>query len=145
MLRKIMCKIFTKIYGGKLKSIDNEYYVEIRKESLEPAMNVRVFGFMSLNIYAPIIKIEGNYDRIFNEDEMKFALYHELAHCKYNHFKLPIRQIEQEIEADLYAMSIVGKDTAISALEKVKEEARWTGRGATEVVLRIFECEHIRM
>lgn len=141
MLRKLMCKIFARTHGGEIKSIDNEYYVQIRRDSLEPIIKVKVFGFISIGLYAPVIIIEGNYDRIFNEDEMRFAIYHELGHCKYNHFKIYGRYIEQEMEADAYAMSKVGKDITISALEKIKEEARWTCHSTTEVALRIFECE----
>ena len=145
MLRKLMCKIFVRTHGGEIKNIGNEYYVQIRKESLEPNIKVKVFGFISIKLYAPIIVIEGNYDRIFNDDEMRFAIYHELAHCVFNHFKLPGRHLEQEVEADIYAMNKVGKDVAISALEKIKEEARWTCHDATEAALRIYECEHTIM
>ena len=146
MLNKLMCKLFVKLYGGEVKSIGNDYYVQIRRESLEPTIKVKPFGFINIGIYAPIIVIENNYDRIFTEDEMKFAIYHELAHCKLNHFKVPGRHLDQEVEADIYALRKVGKDVAMSALEKVKEEARWTAHeNAVEVALRIFECSYVEM
>lgn len=142
MIEKILCGIYMYFNKGVIKQIDGEKFIIVRRESLEPNIMVKIFGLLKLKMYVPIIIIEGDYDIHFNDQELRFIVYHELAYYKYNHFNDNRRKLEYEIQADIYAINIVGKDTAISALEKIKEEARWTCKNPIIIASRLYECKH---
>lgn len=146
MLKRLLCNLFVKIHKqGEVKYMDNNYYVLIKEDLFNLSLKVKRFGLLKLGFYVPIIIMDGDFERLFTKDEMRFAVYHEIAHCKLNHFRQKGRIIEQEIEADRYAANIVGKEVALSALLKLKEESRWCGSyvSVTELALRVFECSYL--
>ena len=146
-MKKLLCKLVAKmvdfvedrswVYTSKVGKLGNQYYVYNKAHFLdvESSLSVRPFGFVKLGLYVPVITINSRYERLFTKEEMEFAIYHELGHCKYNHFKTKGRHIEFEIEADTFAMNKVGKDVALSALNKLNDEGR-----SAELITRIYEC-----
>lgn len=76
-----------------------------------------------INKDIPMIVIDGEFEEL-TESTQQFVLLHEMGHINYHLDKAEIektRDINDEFEADEYAVKIIGKENSIKALEELKE------------------------
>lgn len=76
-----------------------------------------------INKDIPMIVIDGEFEEL-TESTQQFVLLHEIGHINYHLDKAEIektRDINDEFEADEYAVKIIGKENSIKALEELKE------------------------
>lgn len=127
MLKRLLCKIVAKvfdviddrewIYESKIGNINGIYYVYNKAKALNTT-SVRIIGKGRFSI--PVISINTYEFSKFTKKEQEFIIYHELGHWKLNHFNVAERLESQEIEADMFAINIVGHNIAISTLSKLR-------------------------
>lgn len=75
------------------------------------------------------------YDKNFaelSEDEQYAIACHEAGHIHYKH-DWRVRKLENELQADAYAVAIVGRDTMLSTLNKILSRKK----GDKELIARI--------
>ena len=81
-------------------------------------------SFISDETKCPTIFIDDNFDKL-SKIAKKFILCHELAHVKYIYNKLYNgdykRNFNDEVDADLLAATIFGKENAIKSLKECQE------------------------
>ena len=112
----------------KLNSIDPTLKMVMWQNPVGAWCTISALG---TNYYAMI----GDLDKLLSSNELDAIVYHELGHAKYSHIvsyidktmlqvlkgKIPdpTRNIQDEIQADSYAVEHTSLDTTISALKKI--------------------------
>lgn len=71
----------------------------------------------------PMIVVDGNFDELSDEAKI-FTIAHELGHVNYhlNKYNDPnnVRNINDEFEADSYAVQLLGPENSINSLKQLK-------------------------
>ena len=101
-----------------------------------------------------IIRVNQQFMNL-DENTQKFILYHELGHIHYGHNKQDQETNErnkrkrklyfrfglvpkEEIQADLYAAKMIGKENALKALQKSLEILRTKEFKTRKLIMKIF-------
>ena len=97
-------------------------------------------GFFAEPDMVPVIFLTTDMTN-YSDDVNEWVVYHEKGHYVMGHLEsgYSVRNIEKEIEADLYAASKMGKDEAIKAMTIFAETLY--GPSKTEMLNRISAVE----
>lgn len=82
------------------------------------ATSKALYASANYDAYGNVIMV---YDKNFaelSEDEQYAIACHEAGHIHYKH-DWRVRKLENELQADAYAVAIVGRDTMLSTLNKI--------------------------
>lgn len=82
------------------------------------ATSKALYASVNYDAYGNVIMV---YDKNFaelSEDEQYAIACHEAGHIHYKH-DWRVRKLENELQADAYAVAIVGRDTMLSTLNKI--------------------------
>lgn len=82
------------------------------------ATSKALYASANYDAYGNVIMV---YDKNFaelSEDEQYAIVCHEAGHIHYKH-DYRVRKLENELQADAYAVTIVGRDTMLSTLNKI--------------------------
>jgi hypothetical protein len=149
MFKKLLCVIVGKlvdfvedregVYCCKVGKLGNKYYVYNKAIDWDVHVRVTPFGFIKTHLYIPVISICSNINLYYSDIEKECLIWHELGHCKFNHFKERGRILEQELEADKYAAKKIGKESMLRTLKRLQkeDEERLNWRSYEELEIRI--------
>jgi Zn-dependent protease with chaperone function len=87
------------------------------------ATSKALYASANYDAYGNVVMV---YDKNFaqlSEDEQYAIACHEAGHIHYKH-DWRVRKLENELQADAYAVSIVGRDTMLSTLNKILSRKR---------------------
>lgn len=87
------------------------------------ATSKALYASANYDAYGNVIMV---YDKNFaelSEDEQYAIVCHEAGHMHYKH-DWRVRKLENELQADAYAVAIVGRDTMLSTLNKILSRKR---------------------
>lgn len=87
------------------------------------ATSKALYASANYDAYGNVIMV---YDKNFaelSEDEQYAIACHEAGHIHYKH-DWRVRKLENELQADAYAVAIVGRDTMLSTLNKILSRKR---------------------
>lgn len=87
------------------------------------ATSKAMYASANYDAYGNVIMV---YDKNFaelSEDEQYAIACHEAGHIHYKH-DWRVRKLENELQADAYAVAIVGRDTMLSTLNKILARKR---------------------
>lgn len=96
------------------------------------AVSNSLYASANYDAYGNVIMV---YDKNFaelSEDEQYAIVCHEAGHIHYKH-DWRVRKLENELQADAYAVAIVGRDTMLSTLNKILSRKK----GDKELIARI--------
>lgn len=87
------------------------------------ATSKALYASANYDAYGNVIMV---YDKNFaelSEDEQYAIVCHEAGHIHYKH-DWRVRKLENELQADAYAVAIVGRETMLSTLNKILSRKR---------------------
>lgn len=87
------------------------------------ATSKALYASANYDAYGNVIMV---YDKNFaelSEDEQYAIVCHEAGHMHYKH-DWRVRKLENELQADAYAVAIVGRETMLSTLNKILSRKR---------------------
>lgn len=87
------------------------------------ATSKALYASANYDAYGNVVMV---YDKNFaelSEDEQYAIVCHEAGHIHYKH-DWRVRKLENELQADAYAVAIVGRDTMLSTLNKILSRKR---------------------
>lgn len=87
------------------------------------ATSKALYASANYDAYGNVVMV---YDKNFaelSEDEQYAIACHEAGHIHYKH-DWRVRKLENELQADAYAVAIVGRDTMLSTLNKILSRKR---------------------
>lgn len=96
------------------------------------AVSNSLYASANHDAYGNVIMV---YDKNFaelSEEEQYAIVCHEAGHMHYKH-DWRVRKLENELQADAYAVAIVGRDTMLSTLNKILSRKK----GDKELIARI--------
>jgi hypothetical protein len=80
-----------------------------------------LYACANIDAYGHILVVYDNNFRQLSKDEQYAIVCHEAGHAHYKH-NGKVRKLENELAADSYAVAVVGKETMISALNKISSK-----------------------
>lgn len=87
------------------------------------ATSKALYASANYDAYGNVVMV---YDKNFaelSEDEQYAIVCHEAGHMHYKH-DWRVRKLENELQADAYAVAIVGRETMLSTLNKILSRKR---------------------
>lgn len=77
-----------------------------------------MYAAVNYDAYGNIVMVYDKNFKELDEDEQYAIVCHEAGHLYYKH-DWRVRRLENELQADAYAVAIVGRDTMLSTLNKI--------------------------
>ena len=87
------------------------------------ATSKALYASANYDAYGNVIMVYDKNFKELSEDEQYAIVCHEAGHMHYKH-DWRVRKLENELQADSYAVTIVGRETMLSTLNKILARKR---------------------
>lgn len=154
---KIQFSMFNPRYVNELMTQENEFGVPIIPCGYTTVSNGVAFAAMTMSTYngkeVPTAIVDMMFEKL-SEPSQRFLIYHELGHLKYGHSvhqvsgkeyaaaRIRGEYMEEELAADAYAASIVGKEAGYKALKESMRVGGFAVPETKEMRIRLKALQH---